>query len=301
MRQLRNYLIFLPLLILISCLWLSKRYQDQQSLIVLESNDLKTPIHLSLSADEVSQVLPHLQNSHSPVWLMEKTRTDGNVILNIMSNDWEKLRFPLKSGRLLDKNDLSKALVGQSVKTITEGDKASVFIRGHRYEVVGRLGLTDKSPLSHTVVISDQSLFTYDGEWSLNGTVHALNLGAIGQKGDNKGMERLFSLSDFNRILTISTLLFVSLSAVFWVSLLIRRKRQEYQLYHILGKSWSAIYQKELAVLSLVNVAMMAPFIVLDSMLGNGAILLVYYVMLFVIEGLSFTVWFYRGLAYAEK
>lgn len=301
MNLLRKIQIYIPLFVLMACLWLNHYYQNQQTLMILESNALRTSNHLSLSSDEFSDLLTKIGKSNDNFWLVQKIKNGKEDVLNIFANNWEKLRFPHKTGELLNKNDDSKALIGYSIKTIYEEKTEYVVFEGRKYEVIGKLGVLDKSPLSRTILISDKRLLSYEGELSLNGELNDFNSRSQTRTGDNIGVERMFSLSQFTFLLNASTLTFVSLAIIFWITFIIRKNNNIYQTYHLLGKSWVSIYMAELFVLMSANICILITFATLLILLRENQIILSHQLAMFIIEVISFTFLFYRGIANENK
>ncbi|HFR3771559.1 TPA: hypothetical protein ACHVGM_002022, partial [Streptococcus suis] len=278
-------------------LWLNYYYQNQQNLVVLESNALRTSNHLSLSSDEFSDILTKIGKNNDNFWLVQKIENGDKDVLNIFANNWDNLHFPHKTGELLYKNNDSKALIGYSIKTIYEENKEYVIFEGRKYEVIGKLGMLANSPLSRTILVSDKKLLAHEGELSLNGELNDPNFQNHTKPGDNIGVERIFSLSQFAFLLNASTVTFVGLSIIFWIHFLIRKNNKIYQTYHLLGKNWVSIYIKELFFLLSANICILTTFTFLFKLLGERQMMLPHHLAMVLIEVISFTFLFYRGRA----
>ncbi|SDB07324.1 hypothetical protein SAMN02910293_00364 [Streptococcus henryi] len=301
MNKLKKLLIYIPLFVLTMCLWLDSYYLEQQDLIILESNSLRTSNHLVLSFDEFGDALYKIGESKNNFWLIQNFKNGDEQVLNIFANDWTKLDFPLKMGNSLGKNDDGKALIGDLIETTFEENKEYVICLGIKYEVIGKLGKLDKGPLSRTILISDRNFLSYEGEFSLNGELKSFNLFNRIKKGDNVGVERFFSISKFSLLLNVSTQIFVGLSTISWVYFIIRKKKNIYQIYHLLGKSWISIYKEEILVLILANICIVMIFLIPLMILQKSQNILSYYLAMLAIEVTSFTYLFYRGMTNDEQ
>ncbi|MBF0776748.1 MULTISPECIES: hypothetical protein [Streptococcus] len=245
--------------------------------------------------------MKQMEASSSNFWLIREMKDGNKEVLNIFANDWLKISFPLKIGRLLSTNDVSTALVGQSVETILEEGREYVICFNQRYEVIGRIGMLDNSPLSNTVIISDKRFLFSDGEVSLNGDFEDSKLVDLGEVGDNRGIERLLSLSKFALLIQIGTLVLVSLSTIIWIHFFIQKKCICYRIYYLLGKDYQSIYRKELCKLFLINSSIMALSFGLFVAIKERMDILFQFLLLMVFELICFTYFFYRGLDNADK
>ncbi|MER0123572.1 hypothetical protein ABPH35_07650 [Streptococcus sp. ZJ93] len=249
----------------------------------------------------MNDALKQKEVSSSNFWLIRAMKDGNTEVLDILANDWSKISFPLKTGRLLPKNDVSTALVGQSVETIIEEGREYVICFDRRYEVIGRIGMLDNSPLSNTVIISVRQFLFSDGEVSLNGDFGDSRLVDLGEVGDNRGIERLLSLSKFSLLIQAGTIVLVSLSTIIWSHFIIQKKCTCYRIYYLLGKDYQSIYRKELFKLFLINSGMIALSFGLLDAIKERLDIVFQFLFLMVFELVCFTYFFYRGVAYEDK
>ncbi|HEL0442418.1 TPA: hypothetical protein TVS37_000970 [Streptococcus equi subsp. zooepidemicus] len=201
------------LLILLLPLLLAFSYEKKQRLYILESNQLKSETHYSLSAAEQRAWRSQMLSSSPPAWLTAEIKQDDLVIKPVYANHWLKLDFPLYQGRLFSKNNGKEALVGAKVPTKTINGKDCFIFNHTSYTVIGRLGQEQESLLSKTVLLTDDTLL--DQAPSL--TFHSFYpIQKKRQQGYNQGVSRLLKLGSYLKLLKLTTHSVVALSLLAW-------------------------------------------------------------------------------------
>ena len=292
LKKIRSYI---PFFILTLCLGFNQYYQTQQEKFILETNSLRLASHTNLSLEEFSKMTKKTEQSDQDFWIVQRLQSEKEEILNIFSNDWAKLPFPIKNGKMITKNNVSEALIGESIPTVKQEGEEYIIYFGQKYQVIGKIGNIKRGPLSRTIVLSDNDILTYGGEFSFNGSLKDSTIPHSKDIGDNRGVERIFSLSDFSSLLTLTTLLFVLISTFYWIDFMVRKNQKTNQILHTLGKNRQALFLEQLVVL-LVSSILIISIISLSLILVVPIKTLMYhYLALIITEIFSFIYLFYRG------
>jgi len=86
------------------------------------------------------------------------------TILAYYSNDYSKSTLPLSSGKMFQERNSKQAIVGKQITTIESDGKEWIDYQGNHYEVIGKLGLADNSPIDNYILINDIKLFQKSNE-----------------------------------------------------------------------------------------------------------------------------------------
>lgn len=244
-------LFWLSFACLLSLLASSFLYQTEQYKMVLESNQLRSPIFVDFLVDKNPNWQEMLLKEKKPFWILGKLETENAIVMGISSNHFSELNFPIKSGKFFSGENQDQAIIGEKVPTITEG-KTRLFALGNKkYKVIGELGLASNGSLSNVALINDKDILNQAPQLSFN--AYHLNKETLplnsSQLGNSKGVERLLNIQRYQQVFSLSMGIVLLLSATVWTSLFCNKRQDYYHIYHLLGLAKVHIFRRELVLL----------------------------------------------------
>ncbi|QOR34675.1 hypothetical protein IMX26_14550 [Clostridium sp. 'deep sea'] len=207
-KKLISFILTVTFILLLMCY--ENQFQNVHNALILESNDLFSPHHL-LADNSVALEWNNLQNKQDNFrvfGLIEKSVR--YTVMSIYSTDYTEFKPPLHSGISFSRPNSQEAVVGRDVQTITIDNKEYFYYHDKKYRVIGKIGISEDSPLKKHVLINDTALLNkpsiplvFDGNNIKNITW------LKGQSFETKGVERWFNLTFISKLINWTVLIVI--------------------------------------------------------------------------------------------
>ena len=240
------------------CIFLLKGFESQfqyvQKLLVLESNNLLSP-HTIQAEKEMSSLWRKFASPKEVFWIFGSLKRDTEQeIIAFYATDYKQVTFPLKLGRAFSKKDSGEAIVGLEIQTYKRNNKEYFDYGNVRYPVIGKLGITEDSPLKNTVLLNNSALLNQPDIPLIFDGPHISELHWLkGHPLENKGVERWFDitfLSDWVRYMTWLVILCASVLAIHYYLVITKEDRETCME---IGVSKRTILRRDLCRIAVVS------------------------------------------------
>lgn len=195
-----KYRKIFPFILIISCIFFlilcGEKFQFVQDMLILESNNLFSPNHV-LADKSINSVWKSVQTTYDDFHvfgLLEKT--SNQTVMAFYATNYSKLKPPIKSGIFFTIPDSKEVVVGENIKTSIRNGMEYFNYKNESYLVIGKLGISNNSPLKNYILINDSSLLE---EPYIHLIFDGVNIGKItwlkSKPMENKGVVRWFNIS----------------------------------------------------------------------------------------------------------
>lgn len=269
-------LLFLSIFIFqnILCLYLNK-----QTTITMETNALLSTHHIEVDDQDLYENIKD-ELSHTTYWMYKDISVDFNErIFAFYSNDYSSVLLPKSSGDIFQKENSKEALIGDKIKTIKNEGKEWIKYEDNTYQVVGRIGFIENSPVNNYILINDTSYFeTEINEEILFDSVDDKKLDELNEFDDvhrnNYGVERMFAISSYTNIIrNFSLILIISMSIITSIAFIRMRKDENKLKFHIGISSYKLVLYDLISII-LINILFILCSILFHNLYSSDIVLL---------------------------
>lgn len=269
-------LLFLTIFIFqnILCLYISK-----QTTITMETNRLLSTHHIEVDNQDLYENIKD-EFSHTAYWMYKDISVDFNErIFAFYSNDYSSVLLPKSSGDIFQKENSKEALIGDKIKTIKNEGKEWIKYKDNTYQVIGRIGFIENSPVNNYILINDTSYFeTETNEEVLFDSVDDKKLDELNELDDvhrnNYGVERMFAISSYTNIIrNFSLILIISMSIITSIAFIRMRKDENKLKFHIGISSYKLVLYDLISII-LINILFILCSILFHKLYSSDIVLL---------------------------
>lgn len=215
MKYLKMVPFFLVMITILFLQLFQNQFQSIQEKLVLESNALLSSQHIlaeetTYSYWESSQKL----DDHFRIYGTLDDTTEQKIMA-FYSTDYSSDQFPISEGLFFDKENSKQAIVGNNVQTTVNNGVEYFKYNNTNYQVIGKLGISDDSPLKNFIVINDSTLLStpniklvFDGP-----DINKISW-LKGKPMENKGVERWFNINFLSKWIKWTTIIVITFSSI---------------------------------------------------------------------------------------
>lgn len=237
-------------------------FLNKQLLLLMESNYLLTNHHIKCSNYYLNENIENEMANNSYWKYTVIDDSNDTTILAYYSNNYAKSILPLSNGKMFEMENSKQAIVGKKISTVELNGTEWISYRKDYYEVVGKIGLTEDSPVDNYILINETDLFqeAYQEETyfdSLDTKKMDVLKEKYNLKRNNIGIERWLNISSYTSILYLMGIILMFSVSVIIAFIFLNSRKDLNELKHELGISLSKSIKKEIATLFCIDVGVL--------------------------------------------
>lgn len=215
MKYLKMVPFFLVIITILFLQLFESQFQSIQEKLVLESNALLSSQHvLAEETTYSSWKSSQKPDDHFRIFgTLEDTPTQK--IMAFYSTDYSSDQFPIGEGSFFKKENSKQAIVGSNVQTTIINGVEYFKYNNTNYQVIGKLGISDDSPLKNFIVINDSTLLSTSNIKLVFDGPEINKISWLKSKPmENKGVERWFNISFLSKWIKWTTIIVITFSSI---------------------------------------------------------------------------------------